>query len=60
MIYRLWTTGVDPTQLERYREFARSRSLPMLRGSTSMRRCRTAVDSAYGPNLGLRRLPMPD
>lgn len=34
MIYRLWTTGVDPTQLERYREFARSRSLPMLRGST--------------------------
>ena len=30
MIYRLWTTGVDPTQLERYRV----RSLPMLRGST--------------------------
>lgn len=31
MIYRLWTTGVAPTQVARYREFAYPRSLPMFR-----------------------------
>jgi heme-degrading monooxygenase HmoA len=37
MIYRLWTTGVDPTQLHRYREFADSRSLPMFREQPGFR-----------------------
>ncbi|MFC7362169.1 antibiotic biosynthesis monooxygenase family protein [Nocardioides astragali] len=37
MIYRLWTTGVDPTQIDRYREFADSRSLPMFREQQGFR-----------------------
>jgi heme-degrading monooxygenase HmoA len=37
MIYRLWTTGVDPTQVGRYREFADSRSLPMFREQQGFR-----------------------
>lgn len=31
MIYRLWTTKVDPARVGEYREFARDRSLPMFR-----------------------------
>ena len=37
MIYRLWTTGVDPAQLDRYREFARERSVPMFREQPGFR-----------------------
>lgn len=37
MIYRLWTTGVAPTHVARYREFADSRSPPMFREQQGFR-----------------------
>lgn len=37
MIYRLWTTGVEPNQVERYRAFAVSRSLPMFQEQPGFR-----------------------
>jgi heme-degrading monooxygenase HmoA len=37
MIYRLWSTRVDPTQVDRYREFANSQSLPMFRAQRGFR-----------------------
>jgi heme-degrading monooxygenase HmoA len=37
VIYRLWTTGVDPMRVEEYRTFARERSLPMFRSQRGFR-----------------------
>jgi heme-degrading monooxygenase HmoA len=37
VIYRLWTTGVDPSQVGRYRDYAQSRSLPMFREQSGFR-----------------------
>jgi hypothetical protein len=48
MIYRLWTTGVKPTQVDRYHEFADSQSLPMLRAQRGFREaisCRAAIST---------------
>lgn len=37
LIYRLWTTGVDPAKVDRYRNFARQHSLPMFQEQPGFR-----------------------
>lgn len=37
MIVRIWRTAIDPARADEYREFARTRSLPMFRNQRGFR-----------------------